>query len=95
MTLPKILVPHDVVEVDGQTFDIRALTRGEAARFQKMVADGVSLADLEIAVLAAGTDTPKDEAQAWYEATPAHAVEVVITAIKDLSRLDEGAQKSG
>jgi len=95
VSLPKILTAHETVEIEGEAFDIRALTRAEAARCQKMVRDGVSLADLEIAVIAAGTDTPRDEAKAWYETTPSHAVDQLIIAIKDLSRLDEGAQKSG
>jgi hypothetical protein len=95
MTLPKILAAHQTIEVEGSEIDIRALTRAEAARFQKMSHDGKPLADLEIAVIAAGTDTPLDETKAWYESTPSHAVNEVITAIRDLSRLDEEAQKSG
>lgn len=95
MTLPKILTAHHTVEVEGVELDIRALSGAEAARFQKMVQDGKTLADLEIAILVAGTDTPVDEVKAWYEATPRYAVNQVLTAIKDLSRLDEEAQKSG
>lgn len=95
MTLPKILAAHETIEVDGAEVDIRALSRAEAARFHKMVADGKTMADLEIAVLAAGTDTPIDEAKSWYENTPSSAVDQVLTAIKNLSRLDEEAQKSG
>lgn len=93
--LAKIPPQTATVEVEGETFDIRSLTRAEAARFQKLVADGISLADLEIGFIAAATDTPRDEAKAWYEATPSAAVDALINAIKDLSRLDDGAQKSG
>jgi len=46
-------------------------------------------------VLAAGTDTPADEVTVWYENTPSHAVDQVLVAIKDLSRVDDEAQKSG
>ena len=95
MTLSKILPEHRTVKIEGQEFDIRALTRAEAARFQKIVRDGAGLAELEIAILAAGTDTPLDEATAWYETTPSHAVDQMIDAIKEISRLTEGAQKSG
>lgn len=94
MTLPKFLTPHTTIVVDDQEVDIRGLTRSETARFNWMVSQNKSMAELEVAVIAAGTDTPADEVKAWYETTPSHAVEAVLTAIKDLSRLDEGAQKS-
>lgn len=93
MTLPKILAIHKTITVEGEDLDIRGLTRAEAARFNKMVGDGKPLRDLEIAVLVAGTDTDPGEVADWYEVTPTHAVEEVLAAIKDLSRLDEAAQK--
>jgi hypothetical protein len=95
VTLPKILTPHETVVVEGVEVDVRSLTRAEASRFQKMVRDGASMADLEIAMLAAGTDTPVDEVKAWYEVTPSTAVDQIIGAIRDVTRLEEGAQKSG
>ena len=95
MTLPKILTEHATVTIAGQDFDIRSLTRAEAAKLQKMVADGKQGSDLEIEMIAAGTDTPRDEVRAWYEATPSKAVDQLVTAIRDLSRVDDDAQKSG
>lgn len=95
MSLPKIPPPRSTVEVNGELVEIRGLTRAEAARCQKMVEQGAAWADLEIAVVGYGTDTPTDDVAAWYEATDGHAVEALVDAIKTLSRLDEGASKSG
>lgn len=95
MTLPKIYSPHETVDVAGSLFDIRTLTRAEAARFQKMVADDAPPAELEIEVIAAASDTPAEEVREWYAATPAWAVEELIGHIKRMSRLDGEAQKSG
>jgi hypothetical protein len=95
MSLSRIAAVWEVVEIEGEEFKIRSLTRAEAARFQNMAAHNKTLADLEVAVVAAGTETPVDEVQAWYKDTATHVVDTLIVAIKDLSRLDEGAQKSG
>ena len=96
MTLPKILTPTRTVNIDGQDFDLRSLTRAEVALFQKQVSDNKwTMAELEIAVIAAATDTPRDETKEWYEATPSMVVEELIVEIRAMSRMDEGAQKSG
>lgn len=94
MTLPKIYVPAETVEIYGALFEVRVLTRAEAARFQKMVADGAPAAELEIAVIATATDTPVDATREWYEHTPTSAVQQLVEAIERVSRIDEGAHKS-
>lgn len=93
MALGKVPANHETVEVGGAYFDLRGITRAEQARFQKM-AEGPADA-LEIAVIAAASDTPADEVRAWYETTEGWAVEELLTHIKRMSRLNEGAQKSG
>lgn len=95
MSLPKIYVPLEPVEVAGERFELRVITRAEAARFQKMVAEEAPVDELEIAVIAAATDTPLEEVRDWYSKTPAWAVNELIEHIQRVSRLDEGAQKSG
>lgn len=96
MSLPKILAQHSTITVEGETVDIRSLTRAEVAKIRKMAADGATLDELEMVVLQYGTDTPKEDVVAWYETTPSHAVDPIITAIRELSRVDEEeAQKSG
>lgn len=95
MSLPKILTPHQVVEIEGEEFDLRALTRSEVALFQKQAESKWTMAELECAVIAAATDTPKDEVSEWYETTSTHVVEQLILAIREMSRMTEGAQKSG
>lgn len=95
MSLPKVHSAHETIDVGGALFDVRMLTRAEAARFQKMVADDVAAERLEIAVVAAATDTPEPEVTEWYGSTPSWAVEELLGHIKRMSRLDEeGAQKS-
>lgn len=95
MSLPKVYSPIESVEIGGERFEVRVLTRAEAARFQKMVEDNAPKDVLEMAVIAAATDTPADETQVWYAATPAWAVEELIVHIKRISRFEEEAQKSG
>lgn len=95
MALPKVPQAHRTVDVEGVLFDIRGLTRAEAAKLQKMVSDDRPGGELEIAMVAFGTDTPIDEVEDWYSATPAGAVGELLEAIRDLSKLDEGARKSG
>jgi hypothetical protein len=95
MALPKVYAAIESVEVGGETFEVRVLTRAEAARFQKMITAGAPGDELEVAVIAAATDTPIEEVREWYGATPAWAVQELIDGIQRISRLDEGAQKSG
>lgn len=95
MTLPKIHAPHEAVDVAGSIVDVRVITRAEAARFNKMQDAQAPKDELEIAVIAAATDTPADEVREWYGSTPTWAVEELLVHIKRMSRLDEEAQKSG
>lgn len=94
MSLPKIQLPRETIEVDGQFIEVRGLSRAEAARFQKMTEAGVPWDKLEAAVIAAGTDVSVEEAEEWQAGTPSPAVVAVTDAIKRLSRLEEGATKS-
>lgn len=95
MSLPKILGEAETVSVAGAAFDLRVLTRAEAARVQKMVAAKADASELEITVIGLATDTPTDEVRDWYAQTPTWAVEELMGHITRLSRLDEEAQKSG
>jgi hypothetical protein len=95
VSLPKIYAAIEAVEVGGERFELRVVTRAEAARFQKMIEAGAPGDQLEIAVIAAATDTPDEEVREWYDSAPSWAVEELLAHIKRTSRLDEGAQKSG
>lgn len=94
MTLAKVPRSIETVDVGGALFDLRAISRAEAATFQKMQEADRPKDELEIAVIAAATDTPADEVREWYGATDGWAVEELIGHIKRISRFDEGAQKS-
>lgn len=95
MSLPKFPARRETVEIDGEFIAIRSLTRHEQAQFQKMVAAGVEWDELEMAVIAAGTETELEEVRDWYRATPGDVAERLSTAIRVLSGLDGEAQKSG
>lgn len=95
MSLPKVYAAMETVEVAGEQVTLRVLTRAEAARFQKMVQADAPGDELEIAVIAAATDTAVADTRDWYQATPAWVVEELIGHIQRISRLTEGAQKSG
>lgn len=95
MTLPKINVAFETVAIGEATFDLRSITRLEQARVQKMVEGGAGSDELEVAVIGFATDLPTTEVREWYDATPAWAVQELIGHIQRISRLDEGAQKSG
>lgn len=94
MTLPKFPARKETVEIDGEFIPIRSLTRGEQAQMQQIVEGGLHWSELEMAVIAAGTDTPLDEVREWYAATPGDVAEQLSDAIRVLSRISEGAQKS-
>lgn len=96
MSLPKVLPAHpEIVDVGGQIFEVRGLTRGQAARFKQMVDEKAPLSEIEILVLSYATDTPIDEVREWYEKVEQWVVEELSAHIRRVSRLDEGAQKSG
>lgn len=97
MSLPKVYVPTETIDIAGQIFEVRVVTRAEAFRFQSMIESDVPKDELEIAVIGAATDTPTEEVREWYGSTPAWAVQELIAAIQRISRLDDpgAAQKSG
>lgn len=94
MSLPKIYAAVEQVEVAGEKFEVRVLTRADAARFQKMIQAGAPGDELEIACIATALEMPIEEVREWYAATPSWAVQELLDAIQRVSHLDEGAQKS-
>lgn len=95
MGLPKIDTPMEPVEVAGHQFTLRVLTRAEQFRIQKMVNSGVAEDELEIEALSIAMGVTADEVRAWYAETPAWVIKELIDHVQRISRLDEGAQKSG
>ena len=94
-------LPEDTVEIDGiGTVLVRGLSRGEVFMMQKSRADGgIKTEDawerrmLSLALL----DPPmtEDEVGAWQRISPAGEMEPVGQKVRELSALDEGADKSG
>lgn len=96
MTLPKVVSEHKTVDIGGALFDLRILTRGEAAMCAKLVANNAGIDEIEKSVIAAATDTPIVEVDEWYAKTDSWVVADLVEHIRVMSRLDaEGAQKSG
>jgi hypothetical protein len=90
MALPKATPPTEIVKLpSGGKVTIRGLTRGEALRLSKL-ADKAKTGpgDLEVAVIAAGTDTDPDEARKWYADAPSADVQVLVDAVTRLSGMD-------
>ena len=94
MSLPKIWAPIETVEVAGEQFTLRSITRLEQYRMQKMVESGAPEDELEVTLLSIALDTPAGEVRDWYGATPTWAVNELMGHIRRMSRLDEEAQKS-
>ena len=94
MSLPKFPARRSTIDIDGSFIEIRSLTRGEQAHLQQIVEAGRHWSDLEKEVIAYGTDTPLADVEEWYQATPGDICERISDAIRELSKLAEGAQKS-
>lgn len=98
MTLPKFPHEHASVDIDGEIILVHGLSRREVAQAQKLsraAEDTGDWSELEIFVIACGTDTPIEEVRDWYGTVPNHVAPTVSNRIRELSRIDEEAQKSG
>jgi hypothetical protein len=99
MSLPKFDRARKSIDVEGEVVLIRSLTRKEVAQAQQLqkaagVEEGGDWSELEIFVIACGTDTPVEEAREWVAATDNSIVPIISDAIRELSRIDEEAHKS-
>jgi hypothetical protein len=87
--LPSIPLPADTVEIDGNTIDIKSLSRSavlQLAKFQG--ADGVNDADaLEDFILAHGVGISLEDAHEWRSNTDPQIAGQVVEAILELSGL--------
>jgi hypothetical protein len=95
VALPKVGIPTNIVLLpDAAQVKVRGLTRGENAKVSQLIEDKL-IKDAEVFILAAATDTSEADAADWYDNTPSAVVEMVLNEIGALTRLDEGATKSG
>ncbi|HKX46588.1 MAG TPA: hypothetical protein VJP77_07785 [Planctomycetota bacterium] len=87
-------LPEAEVELpNGVTVRVRGMSRGEVLAVQ----DAKTTAILERRILARGMVEPElteAEAGIWQEASPAGEIEPVVDRIRDLSGLDDGAEKT-
>lgn len=99
MSLPKFEPQRKSIDVDGEIVLIRSLTRKEVAKAQQIqrgdnVEEGGDWSELEIFVIACGTDTPIADTREWHATVDNGVVSSISNAIRELSRIDEEAQKS-
>ena len=99
MGLPAFDPIRRVVELPGGVaLEVRGLTRREF--LERPVAedeDNIDVAELEVYMLAKGTDTPIGDARSWYDTAPAAVVGPVVEAIYAASgvTVDEGKGDGG
>jgi hypothetical protein len=86
MPLPSLPLPTDVVEVGGQTVEVRALSRIEGVVLHGPAFRGKP-DDAEVYIVSKGTGSSTDDARAWLEETSGDDAGVVIDRILELSGL--------
>ncbi len=97
------LAEADVEIPDVGTVRVRALTRAEVMSVRKATdredtIDGVRALILERKMLAAAMVDPpmtEDEIRGWQQAAPAGEIQPVVEKVQTLSKMLEGAPKSG
>jgi hypothetical protein len=98
-TLPILVCPHDTFTChDGQTIDIRGLSRAEALALKKDDPTGESEAQkvtrIEVYVIACAVGVSEAEAWAWHTASPSGDVERLVDAIGRLSGMHMATGKA-
>lgn len=83
MSLPKVEMPKDEVDVQGNKVPVRGLSRAEFLKISQD-SDG-DVESAEIACLALGAGVSADEAKEWRENAPAGDVGRVLDRIAELS----------
>lgn len=94
MTLPKKPLPTEEIEVEGERFSLRSLSRLEVLRltgqYTRETAD-----DAEIYALSCGANVSLDEAREWLATTDPETAGLVIDRIMQLSGLLTKPGKDG
>lgn len=85
--LPAIPLPTGSVDIAGTTIEFHALSRADAAQLARFQAAGEA-ADAEAFILSAALDIPREEALAWFAATPIDAGQKLLEAVVVLSGLE-------
>ena len=87
MALPAAPLARGTVEVAGQMVEVRSLTRGEALEIRALAGEPDADRRGEILMIAWGTDTSPEEAEAWWRASDPVAVQKLVRGIAVVSRL--------
>ena len=94
MGLPKYELKQATLELpDGQTIEVRELSRIEVMEIQRLsAADEPDEERIEELWLHYGTGDSLEEVHEWRQGTPALVVEAVLAEINQLTGLAEGSQ---
>jgi|GEM_PF-3880455 len=84
MPLPVIPLATGEIDLAGQKVQYRAISAAAAFKI-----DAASRATRGAVIIALALDISEDEAQAWLEATPMDAATELLTAIVELSGLED------
>lgn len=90
--LPSEPLARSSVAIGDTKVEFRALSRSEVMALAAFEGDPNGG---ETHVLACGAEVSVEEAQEWRAATSPETVGILVDAILELSKLTEGAQKSG
>jgi hypothetical protein len=93
MALPVVALATETIELGGQSFSVRELSRGEAMQMAEAAAakngSEADAAQMEIVLLSHGLDTTLDEVRDWYAHAPSHVVQALVAKIMSLSGMDD------
>lgn len=86
MSLPISHLATEKVSLSGGEVEVRGTTAAEAEWIQAVAPD---VGAMNHRIIAAGTDTPLAEADAWYERAATVDVKAIVAAVVRLSGLGE------
>ena len=92
MALPVGQLAKSTVEVNGESVPIRSLSRTEAMRIKAISED---LDETEVHILMCGTDSTREEVDAFRASSDAGCVDVLVEAIARLSGIMPQENGSG
>jgi hypothetical protein len=92
MSLPKVPLISEMVDVAGTKIEVRSLSRAEQLKLADYEGD---IDGAEVKMIAMTTGFPEDEVRTWREETPGAVVGALIDEIVRISGMLDGATKSG
>jgi len=92
MGLPSLPLRRETLDLDGQSVEVRGLSRAEALIARDRSSE--SVAAMETYVLSVVFDVSVEDAQAWHADADQQHVGLILDAVARLSGLDEATGKA-